>query len=82
MTPRVRVVSCRPGLHDHRLLVRGDSADFAALELDGEQVYACTTSPTPVIQSCALAPAHTSSCLMCWAVCDRLARIAVELGLP
>ena len=41
-----------------------------------------TTSPTPGSGSCAArARVHTFSSVMCWAACDRLARIAARLGL-
>ena len=42
----------------------------------------CTTSRTPACGSCAArARVHTFSSVMCWAACDRLARIADRLGL-
>ena len=41
----------------------------------------CTTRPTPACGSCARARACTPRpALMCWAACDRLARIAAHLG--
>ena len=42
-----------------------------------------STSPTPGCGNCAAASAvHTFSSVMCWAACDRLARIAARLGFP
>ena len=41
-----------------------------------------TTSPTPACGSCAArGRVHTFSSVMCWAACDRLAKIAARLGL-
>lgn len=42
---------------------------------------ACTTRPTPA-SAHARARVHTSSSLMCWAACDRLARIARRSAGP
>jgi hypothetical protein len=77
------VLGAAQAFHDHRLLVRGDSADFAALEMMGEQAWRLHDQPDAGIWELRTrARVHTSSALMCWAACDRLARIAVVLGLP
>ena len=77
------VLGAAQAFHDHRLLVRGDSADFAALEAMGEQAWRLHDQPDAGIWELRTrARVHTSSALMCWAACDRLARIAVVLGLP
>ena len=77
------VLGAAQAFHDHRLLVRGDHADFAALEVMGEQAWRLHDQPDAGIWELRTrARVHTSSALMCWAACDRLARIAVVLGLP
>ena len=77
------VLGAAQAFHDHRLLRRGDAADFHALEVMGEQAWALHDQPDAGIWELRTrARVHTSSALMCWAACDRLARIAVVLGLP
>ena len=77
------VLGATQAFHDHWLLVRGDRADFAALEMMGEQAWRLHDQPDAGIWELRTrARVHTSSALMCWAACDRLARIAVVLGLP
>jgi GH15 family glucan-1,4-alpha-glucosidase len=67
---------------DSRLERPGDSVLFRQLEVLGEQAYARHASP-----DCSLweyrgrQEVHTFSALMCWAACDRLARIATRLKL-
>jgi GH15 family glucan-1,4-alpha-glucosidase len=76
------VLGAAQAFHDHRLLRRGDAADFAALEVMGEQAWRFHDQPDAGIWELRTrARVHTSSTLMCWAACDRLARIAVALGL-
>ena len=77
------VLGAAQAFHDHRLFRRGDSADFAALEAMGEQAWRLHDQPDAGIWELRTrARVHTSSALMCWAACDRLARIAGTLGLP
>ncbi|HEY9024221.1 MAG TPA: glycoside hydrolase family 15 protein [Burkholderiaceae bacterium] len=76
------ILAAAQSFHDHRLFHRGDAADFAALELMGEQAWALHDQPDAGIWELRTrARIHTSSSLMCWAACDRLARIAVRVGL-
>jgi GH15 family glucan-1,4-alpha-glucosidase len=76
------VLGAAQAFHDHRLLHRGDAADFAALEVMGEQAWRLHDQPDAGIWELRTrARVHTSSTLMCWAACDRLARIAMALGL-
>jgi GH15 family glucan-1,4-alpha-glucosidase len=76
------VLGAAQAFHDHRLLRRGDAADFAALEVMGEQAWRLHDQPDAGIWELRTrARVHTSSTLMCWAACDRLARIALTLGL-
>ena len=77
------VLGAAQAFHDHRLLRRGDAADFAALEVMGEQAWALHDQPDAGIWELRTrARVHTSSALMCWAACDRLGRIATVLNLP
>jgi len=77
------VLGAAQAFHDHRLLRRGDAADFAALEVMGEQAWKLHDRPDAGIWELRTrARVHTSSVLMCWAACDRLARIAEALGTP
>lgn len=75
------VLGAAQAFHDHRLFKRGDAADFAALEVMGEQAWRLHDQPDAGIWELRTrARVHTSSTLMCWAACDRLARIAAVLG--
>jgi GH15 family glucan-1,4-alpha-glucosidase len=77
------VMGAAQAFHDHRLFRRADAADFAALEACGEQAWRLHDQPDAGMWELRTrARVHTSSSLMCWAACDRLAKIAVVLGLP
>ena len=59
------------------------SADIAALETMGEQAWRLHDQPAAGIWELRTrARIHTSSSLMCWAACDRLAHIATRVALP
>ena len=67
---------------DRRLEQRGDVALFERLERIGERAAACYDQPDAGIWELrGSAHVHTFSSVMCWAGCDRLARIALQLGL-
>ena len=67
---------------DQRLL-RGDAAIFSRVEPLGERAYALHDQPDAGLwEFRGRAEVHTYSSVMCWAACDRLARIAVHLKLP
>ena len=67
---------------DQRLNRRGDEALFRRLEALGEQARRCYDQPDAGLwESRGSARVHTFSAVMCWAACDRLARIAARLGL-
>ncbi|WP_334175454.1 glycoside hydrolase family 15 protein [Pseudoxanthobacter sp.] len=67
---------------DERLPDKGDAALFALLERLGERARAVALSPDAGIwEYRGRAHIHTHSAAMCWVACDRLARIAVLLGL-
>jgi len=66
---------------DHRLFRRADLRDFAELEGMGEQAWRFHDQPDAGMWELRTrARVHTSSSLMCWAACDRLAKIAAVLG--
>ena len=68
---------------DERLSGRGDDALFERLEALGERAVALLRPARRRASgsSAARARVHTFSSVMCWAACDRLARIAARLGL-
>ncbi len=68
--------------YDHRLARRGDETLFKRLELLGERAAALYDQPDAGIWELRTRlNVHTFSSVMCWAGCDRLARIAEHLGL-
>ncbi len=67
---------------DCRLTIRGDPALFYRLELLGEKAREVFDQPDAGIWELrGKARVHTFSAIMCWAGCDRLMRIATQLGL-
>ena len=68
---------------DARLTHGGDAALFARLEALGARAVAAHDQPDAGLWELrGSARVHTFSSVMCWAACDRLARIADRLGLP
>lgn len=66
---------------DTRLHVRAGLTQFRRLEAAGERAYALHDQPDAGMWELrSRAHVHTSSSLMCWAACDRLAKIATHLG--
>ncbi|MHA7600548.1 glycoside hydrolase family 15 protein [Alicycliphilus sp. T452] len=77
------VLGAAQAFHDRRLLHPAGSAEFARLEKIGQlavQVYGQPDAGMWELRT--RARVHTSSALMSWAACDRLAKIAAALGLP
>jgi GH15 family glucan-1,4-alpha-glucosidase len=67
---------------DERLTHHGDEALFHRLEPLGEKAVVCFDQPDAGLWELrGSARVHTFSAVMCWAACDRLARIADRLGL-
>ena len=67
---------------DRRLVQRGDPVLFARLETLGERAAHLYDQPDAGLWELRNAErVHTFSSVMCWAACDRLARIATHLGL-
>ncbi len=68
---------------DERLPGDGGESLFRRLEPLGEQAFARWNGPDAGLwEFRTRASVHTHSSLMCWAACDRLARIAAKLDLP
>jgi GH15 family glucan-1,4-alpha-glucosidase len=66
---------------DRRLVRRGDEALFRRLEPLGERAAALFDQPDAGLWELrGAARVHTFSSVMCWAGCDRLARVATQLG--
>lgn len=77
------VLGAAQAFHDNRLLRRADIRDFHVLEGAGEKAWLLHDQPDAGMWELRTrARVHTSSSLMCWAACDRLAKIAAKLGLP
>ena len=67
---------------DKRLVNSGTEADFHQLETIGQQAIACFGKPDAGLwEYRGRQRVHTFPSMMCWAACDRLARIAKHLGL-
>lgn len=68
---------------DRRLIRHEDAVLFRRLEALGERAAALFDRPDAGIwEFRGAARVHTFSSVICWAGCDRLARIATHLGLP
>jgi len=77
------ILGAAQAFHDHRLLHRAGLSEFTRLELVGEQAVRVYGQPDAGMWELRTrARVHTSSALMSWAACDRLAKIAVALKLP
>jgi GH15 family glucan-1,4-alpha-glucosidase len=67
---------------DERLVKRGDSVLFERLEALGRRAIAAFDQPDAGLWELrGSLRIHTFSSVMCWAACDRLARIAARLGI-
>lgn len=76
------VLALAQSFWDTRLTHRGDHHLFAMLEPLGEQAMRRWNEPDAgVWEYRGRQSVHTHSAVMCWAACDRLARIADHLGL-
>ena len=68
---------------DRRLVDPGDADTFRRLEALGERAHALHAVPDAGLwEFRGRAEVHTYTAAMCWAACDRLARIAEQLRLP
>lgn len=76
------ILGAAPAFFDKRLMMRAGPEQFARLEPLGERAYDLYDKPDAGIWELrSRARIHTSSSLMCWAACDRLAKVAEQLGL-
>lgn len=76
------VLGAAQAYFDKRLLHQPGVDDFKRLEMVGERAFQMYDQPDAGIWELRTrARVHTSSSLMCWAACDRLAKIANQYGL-
>jgi len=76
------VLSNTHAFMDQRLLRRSGRTDFEALEKVGERAWGCYDKPDAGLWELRTRQSvHTYSAAMCWAACDRLAKIAETLDL-
>jgi GH15 family glucan-1,4-alpha-glucosidase len=77
------VLAATQSFFDQRLNQPAGQHAFRRLEAIGNQAYAVHDVPDAGLwEFRTRARVHTHSSVMCWAACDRLARIAHQLGLP
>jgi GH15 family glucan-1,4-alpha-glucosidase len=77
------VLAFAQAFHDTRLFRRAGEVEFRALERMGELAWSLHDTPDAGMWELRTrARIHTSSVLMNWAACDRLAKIALALQLP
>ncbi len=77
------VLATTQAFFDKRLLRPAGIDTFRRLELIGERAFALHDKPDAGLWELReRARVHTSSAMMCWAACDRLAMIADHIGLP
>jgi pentatricopeptide repeat protein len=76
------ILAAAQAFFDKRLARPGDAAFYRRLEALGEQAVELWDTPDAGLWELRTREAvHTFSALMCWAACDRLARIGAHLGL-
>ena len=77
------VLAAAHAFFDRRLSAIGNAALFRQLESLGERAVAVHALPDAGLWELrGTARVHTFSSIMCWAACDRLAKIAARLELP
>jgi len=76
------ILSCAQTFFDYRLMKRGDTTLFRRLEILGERAAKSWDQPDAGLWELRnRQDVHTYSSVMCWAACDRLAKIATQLKL-
>lgn len=76
------VLTAAHAFFDQRMPRQGDTEKFLRLETLGEQAARLYDQPDAGLWELrGKANVHTYSSVMCWAACDRLAKIAAHLGL-
>ncbi|HSV47499.1 MAG TPA: glycoside hydrolase family 15 protein [Ramlibacter sp.] len=77
------VLGASQAFHDQRLFRRAGRTEFGYLEAVGEQAWSVYETPDAGMWELRTrARVHTSSALMSWAACDRLAKAAAALAIP
>jgi GH15 family glucan-1,4-alpha-glucosidase len=77
------ILAATQAFFDSRLLQPGDRTLFRELETLGRHALEAFGNPDAGIwEFRERAQPHTHSGIMCWAACDRLAKIAARVGLP
>ena len=77
------VLAAAHAFFDRRLSTLGNAALFRQLESLGERAVTVHALPDAGLWELrGAARVHTFSSIMCWAACDRLAKIAARIGLP
>jgi len=75
------VLSATQFFFDNRLIKSGTEAEFHRLEVLGEHARRFSNQPDAGLwEYRGRQRLHTFSSVMCWAACDRLAKIAIKLG--
>lgn len=75
------VLGAAQAFFDDRLLAKAGELEFEHFEQVGARAYQVYNTPDAGIwEFRGIAHVHTSSAIMCWAACDRLAKIAEALG--
>jgi GH15 family glucan-1,4-alpha-glucosidase len=76
------ILGAAPAFFDRRLFMQAGRDEFYRLESLGACAFNLHDKPDAGMWELrSRARVHTSSSLMCWAACDRLAKIAFHLGL-
>lgn len=74
------ILGAAQAFFDDRLFAKAGDLEFEHFEQVGERAYQVYNTPDAGIwEFRGIAHVHTSSAIMCWAACDRLARIAKAL---
>ena len=75
------ILGAAQAFFDDRLLTKAGPLEFEHFEQVGERAFQVYNTPDAGIwEFRGIAHVHTSSAIMCWAACDRLAKIADALG--
>jgi GH15 family glucan-1,4-alpha-glucosidase len=77
------ILGASQSFHDARLFRRAGKVEFGYMEAVGEQAFRVYDQPDAGMWELRTrARIHTSSALMSWAACDRLAKVASALNMP
>ncbi|MEZ5938037.1 MAG: glycoside hydrolase family 15 protein [Hyphomonadaceae bacterium] len=77
------ILGASQAFFDERLYYKAGPLEFHNFELVGERAWQVYRTPDAGIwEYRGRACVHTSSAFMCWAACDRLAKIAAVVGRP